>query len=88
VLVVVLVIDLLQKRLRVGFDGRFKQFRRNDDIFHLETTLTQYLPLSRQTLIGVGANAFLLQQVTGDSGSGALLGDFEGIDIESVPPSL
>jgi hypothetical protein len=44
---------------------------RNGDIFHLETTLSQYLPLNKQTLIGVGANAFLLQQVTGDSGSGA-----------------
>jgi hypothetical protein len=88
VLVVVIIIDLLQKRLRVGFDGRFKQFRRNGDIFHLETTLTQYLPLSKQTLIGVGANAFLLQQVTGDSGSDALLGDLKGLTSESVPPSL
>jgi hypothetical protein len=28
--------------------------------------------------IGVGANAFYYEQISGDSGSGARLGDFEG----------
>ena len=28
--------------------------------------------------LGVGANGFYYQQITGDSGSGATLGDFEG----------
>ena len=44
---------------------------RNGDIFYLESTLQQYLPLSKQTLIGGGVNGFYFQQVTGDSGSGA-----------------
>ena len=57
----------------------------NGDVFHLEATLQQYLPLSKQTLIGVGANAFYYQQVTGDSGSGAILGPNEGTDIGVGP---
>jgi hypothetical protein len=57
----------------------------NGDVFHLEATLQQYLPLSKQTLIGIGANAFYYQQVTGDSGKGALLGGFEGTDIGVGP---
>jgi len=57
----------------------------NGDVFHVEATLQQYLPLSKQTLIGIGANAFYYQQVTGDSGSGALLGGFEGADIGVGP---
>ncbi len=46
--------------------------------FHLEGTLAQHLPLGKLGFIGVGANAFLYQQISGDSGSGATLGDFEG----------
>ncbi len=46
--------------------------------FHLEGTLAQHLPLGKLGIIGVGANAFLYEQITGDSGSGAALGDFEG----------
>jgi len=30
------------------------------------------------TLLGIGVNGFFYQQVSGDSGSGARLGDFEG----------
>jgi hypothetical protein len=48
-------------------------------------TLQQYLPLSKQTVIGVGANAFYYRQVTGDSGSGASLGPNEGTDIGVGP---
>jgi hypothetical protein len=44
---------------------------------HLEGTLAQHLPLFGG-FVGVGANAFYYQQITADSGSGALLGDFEG----------
>jgi hypothetical protein len=58
---------------------------RSGDVFHLEATLQQYLPLSKQTLIGVGANAFYYQQVTGDSGKGAILGGLEGTDIGVGP---
>jgi hypothetical protein len=58
---------------------------RNGDVFHLEGTLQQYLPLSKQTLLGIGANGFYYQQVTGDSGSGAVLGDFEGTDVGVGP---
>ena len=58
---------------------------RNGDVFHLEGTLQQYLPLSKQTLIGVGVNGFYYQQVTADRGSGALLGANEGTDIGVGP---
>jgi hypothetical protein len=51
----------------------------NGDIIHLEGVVQQYLPLgSKTTLLGIGVNGFLYQQVTGDSGSGARLGAFEG----------
>jgi hypothetical protein len=58
---------------------------RNGDVFHLEGTLQQYLPLSKQTLFGVGVNGFYYQQVTADSGSGALLGANVGTDIGVGP---
>lgn len=44
---------------------------------HLDLTVAQHLPLAGG-FIGVGANAFYYDQITGDSGSDALLGDFEG----------
>lgn len=46
--------------------------------FHLEATIAQHLPLGKAGIIGLGANGFLYQQVTGDTGSGAKLGGFEG----------
>jgi len=46
--------------------------------FHLDLTVAQHLPLGNNGLIGLGANAFYYQQISGDSGSGAALGDFEG----------
>ena len=46
--------------------------------FHLEGTLAQHLPLGKLGIIGVGANAFLYEQISGDSGAGATLGSFEG----------
>ena len=46
------------------------------DVFHIDATMAQHLPLGRG-VIGVGANGFYLQQLTGDSGSGAHLGSFK-----------
>ncbi len=46
--------------------------------FHLEGTIAQHLPLGKAGIIGVGANGFLYEQISGDSGSGATLGSFEG----------
>jgi hypothetical protein len=45
---------------------------------HLDGTLAQHLPLGKG-FIGIGANGFYYQQLSGDSGSGARLGDFEGM---------
>ena len=44
---------------------------------HLDATVAQHLPLFGG-FVGVGANAFYYQQLTGDSGSGAQLGTFKG----------
>jgi hypothetical protein len=44
--------------------------------FHIDVTVAQHLPLG-PGIIGIGANAFYLNQTTGDSGSGAHLGSFE-----------
>jgi hypothetical protein len=49
---------------------------RSGDIFHVDATLAQHLPLAGG-FVGLGANAFYLKQFTGDSGSGAVLGAFE-----------
>jgi len=45
------------------------------DIFHLDATVAQHLPLLGG-FAGVGANGFYFKQFTGDSGSGAKLGSF------------
>ena len=45
---------------------------------HLDLTIAQHLPLWGG-FIGVGANGFYYQQISGDSGSGARLGGFEGM---------
>jgi len=55
------------------------------DQFHLDLTVAQHLPLGKRGLIGIGANAFYYQQITGDSGSGAILGDFEGRTVGVGP---
>ena len=44
--------------------------------FHIDGTLAQHFPLFGG-LAGVGVNGFWYDQITGDSGSGATLGDFE-----------
>lgn len=46
-------------------------------VWHLDASVQQLLPVGKGYL-GVGANAFVYDQVTGDSGSGARLGDFKG----------
>ncbi len=52
--------------------------------FHLDFTAAEHLPLFGG-IIGVGANVFYYQQISGDSGSGALLGDFKGHTIGIGP---
>ena len=44
---------------------------------HLDGSVQQLLPVGPGYL-GIGAEAFYLEQVTGDSGRGARLGDFMG----------
>lgn len=46
--------------------------------FHVDATVAQHLPLLGG-FVGAGANGFYYKQITGDSGSGARLGDFEGM---------
>ncbi len=45
---------------------------------HLDLTVAQHLPLLGG-YVGAGVNAFYYKQLTGDSGSDALLGGFEGM---------
>lgn len=54
------------------------------DVIHFDATVAQHLPMFGG-FVGVGANAFCYQQITGDSGSGALLGDFESRTIGLGP---
>lgn len=58
---------------------------KNGNVIHTEATLAQYLPLGKNTLVGIGVNGFYLQQVSGDSGEGAVLGDFEGRTVGLGP---
>lgn len=48
------------------------------DVFHVDLTVAEHLPLSQYGFIGVGFNAFYWKQFTRDSGPGAVLGPFEG----------
>ena len=73
--------------LFAGFDVSTKNNEtdyQSGDVFHLDATVAQHLPLFGG-FVGVGANAFYYQQITGDSGSGARLGDFEGRTIGVGP---
>jgi hypothetical protein len=63
-----------------GMDFNTKNHKtdyRSGTQFHLDFTVAEHLPLFGG-IIGLGANAFYYQQITGDSGSGASLGDFKG----------
>ncbi len=52
--------------------------------FHLDLTVAEHLPLFGG-VIGIGANGFYYQQISGDSGSGATLGDFKGRTVGIGP---
>jgi hypothetical protein len=56
------------------------------DIFHVDATLAQHLPLFGG-VAGAGASAFYLKQITGDTGSGARLGSFEAESV-GVGPTI
>ena len=45
--------------------------------FHIDSTAAQHFPLWGG-LAGVGVNAYWYEQVSGDSGDGAIFGDFKG----------
>jgi hypothetical protein len=51
---------------------------------HFDLTVAQHLPVGKG-IIGVGANGFYYEQITGDSGSGARFGDFEGMTMGVGP---
>jgi len=57
------------------------------DVFHIDTTIAEHLPLFGCGIIGVGANAFYWKQFTADSGSGARLGSFE-TNMTGIGPVL
>lgn len=59
---------------------------RTGDQFYLDGTIAQHLPLFGG-FVGAGANGFFYQQITGDSGSGARLGGFEGM-TSGIGPEL
>jgi hypothetical protein len=52
--------------------------------FHFDLTVAEHLPLFGG-VIGVGANFFYYQQISGDSGSGATLGDLKGRTVGIGP---
>ena len=52
--------------------------------FHLDGTLAQHFP-AFGGLAGVGVSAYYYKQVTGDTGDGATLGDFEGKTVGVGP---
>jgi hypothetical protein len=54
------------------------------DSFHLDGTVAQHLPVFGG-FAGVGAEGFVYEQISPDSGSGATLGDFEGQTIGVGP---
>ncbi|HWE24053.1 MAG TPA: transporter, partial [Myxococcales bacterium] len=51
---------------------------------HIDATIAQHFPLWGGS-IGVGTNVFYYQQIAGDSGSGAVLGDFKGHSFGAGP---
>lgn len=73
--------------LFAGFDVSTKNNAtdyQSGEVFHLDATLAQHLPLFGG-FAGVGANGFFYQQVSGDSGSGASLGDLRGRTVGVGP---
>lgn len=71
----------LEATLFTGFDFNTENGAtdyQSGDQFHLDGTVAQHLPLLGG-FVGAGANGFFYQQITGDGGSGARLGSFEGM---------
>ena len=63
-----------------GFDFNTENDATNyqsGEVFHLDATVAEHLPLCKLGLFGAGVNAFYWKQFTADSGTGALLGSFE-----------
>ncbi|MBZ5588085.1 MAG: transporter [Acidobacteriia bacterium] len=60
---------------------------RSGDVLHIDATIAQHLPVGKLGVIGLGANGFFYKQITGDSGAGAVLGDFKG-RTEGIGPVL
>jgi hypothetical protein len=54
------------------------------DLFHLDATLAQHLPVAGG-IAGAGATVSYLKQFTGDSGGGAVLGSFEAESVAVGP---
>jgi len=50
---------------------------KSGSVFHLDGSVQQLLPVG-PGFLGIGAEAFYINQVSGDSGGNALLGDFKG----------
>ena len=66
--------------LHIGITANTKNYATNynsGSTLHFDGSIQQLLPIG-PGYIGVGAEAFYLQQVTGDSGSGANFGKFKG----------
>jgi len=57
------------------------------EVFHIDSTLAEHLPLFGCGIIGVGANVFYWDQFTADNGSGAKLGPFE-TEMAGIGPVL
>ena len=57
---------------------------RSGSMMHIDGSVQQLLPVGPGYL-GVGAEGFYFEQVTGDSGSGARFGDFEGMTMGAGP---
>jgi len=73
--------------LFAGFDISTKNNAtdyQSGEVFHLDATVAQHLPLLGG-FAGIGANGFYYQQISGDSGSGATLGGFEGRTVGVGP---
>jgi hypothetical protein len=68
----------------VNTENEATDYRSGSAVF-VDGSLHQFLPFFGMGYVGIGANAFYYQQVSGDSGSGARLGDFEGRTVGVGP---
>lgn len=57
---------------------------KSGSVLHAETTVQQLFPLGKG-IMGAGINGYIYEQITGDSGSGATLGDFKGSSLGIGP---